>query len=158
MRASFFAGLLSGLAVCCGGGTDPPSAASSTHEHVAPHGGTLTELGEHFAQLETLFDPQGREVRIFVLDGHAERALQIAQAELEIELGDGPAAATILLSAVESALTGERAGATSEFQGSLPASAGAGPWTAVLRSIEVRGRRFENTELAIADSARARPR
>ena len=85
-----------------------------SHEHKAPHGGTLIAFGEEFAHLEIVLDEKIGKITAYVLDGEAEKSLQISQAEIEIEI-EKPKKFKVVLKAFENALTGEKVGATSEF-------------------------------------------
>jgi hypothetical protein len=88
------------------------------HEHVAPHGGTLIEIGQEFAHLECVFEPASARVTMFVLDGEAERPVRLADASIAIVLDAPPALASrpIELAAVADVLTGETVGDTSQFR------------------------------------------
>ena len=94
-----------------------PSASDDKkkgHVHEAPRGGTLVAFGEEFAHLELVLDQGTGKITAYVLDGEAEKAIQIKQEELEIEI-EKPKKLVLTLKAVESALTGEKVGNTSEF-------------------------------------------
>ena len=56
------------------------------HVHVAPHGGTLVELGDHIANIELVLDPATGILTGYMLDAHAENPLSIAQPEIEITI------------------------------------------------------------------------
>jgi hypothetical protein len=130
------------LAVLCACGTDAPTPAGGGHAHAAPNGGRLIELGDHFANLELLYDPSTGEARVHVLDAHAENYTRIAAPELSLERA-GHLPVTLRARATE--LSGERVGDCSRFEGVLedrPAQ-----WKARLAVIEVRGARFEQVEL-----------
>lgn len=85
-----------------------------SHEHHAPHGGTLVEIGEEFAHLELVLDSENGKLTGYVLDGEAEKSVRISQLQLEIEINE-PKPLTVRLLPVENSLTGEKEGATSEF-------------------------------------------
>jgi hypothetical protein len=99
---------------------DPRTSAASSidaHQHHAPHGGMLIELGGELAHVELVFDREAGALTAYVLDGEAEAPRRVAQATLPIVL-DAPsslAGRPLELHAVESALTGERVGDASEF-------------------------------------------
>lgn len=113
-----FALVLSG----CGGDSDIPEttvapAESAGHTHDAPHGGTLVELGAHEANLEFVFESATGKLTVFVLDAHAENPIRLSVESLGILFAyeDSGGVLETELSAVESALTGETVGDTSEF-------------------------------------------
>lgn len=123
----------------CGGEAPAPAPASGGHVHVAPNGGKLIELGDHVANLELLYDPSSGNLRVNVLDAHAEAHVRIKAPELVLVRDEAPA---LVLQALGSDLSGETVGDSSRFEGTLadkPAT-----WSARLPALEVRGVRFEN--------------
>src|SRR3954463_7317819 len=92
-------------------------APARSHEHHAPHKGTLIEFGEEFAHLELVIDQASGKITAYVLDGEAEKAVRVAQGTVEISVPktDKTDAFTITLKAQASALSGEKEGDTSEF-------------------------------------------
>jgi hypothetical protein len=149
--------------------TKPPNASKNTaaarhehnhaHHHHAPHGGTLIELGDHFAHLELVLDEKTGSLTAYVLDGEAEKGIRIAQPGLELTLhswdsgnltNSDSATMTVTLPAVANPLTGEKPGDTSEFSGrivptsSSPATSPSAitRFEATLSRITVRGREF----------------
>ncbi|MBM3749558.1 MAG: hypothetical protein FJW21_00045 [Acidimicrobiia bacterium] len=86
------------------------------HHHEAPHGGTLVEIGDHFAFLEFVHDSEAGSLTLYVLDGSAEKAVRITQPSVMFMLaGPGAAATPLELKARARAITGETVGDTSEF-------------------------------------------
>lgn len=81
------------------------------HEHKAPHGGSLVEIGDEFAHLELVLDADSGKLTAFVLDGEAEKSLRIRQKALVLKLG----ASSVTLRAEDNPLTGEKPGDCSEF-------------------------------------------
>ncbi len=140
-----------------GGTAGPPPDREREHVHVAPHGGHLIELGEHFANLELVLDRATGKLTAYVLDGHAGHALRIAQERIEIRPRPGadavPGAATrptaIELRAVQNALTGETAWNTSQFEGAAAGLEKQARFSGVVSKIEVLGRSFENVAFEI---------
>ena len=115
------------------------------HVHVAPHGGVLTELGDHYAQLEVVVDPAEGMVTLYVLDAEAQRAIRIGQSSVGVVATTGPSASISLqLTPVASALTGERAGEASEFRAQSDALRGATRVDVRIESVTVRGQSFDN--------------
>ncbi|MGD9652334.1 MAG: hypothetical protein AB7I96_08970 [Candidatus Dadabacteria bacterium] len=120
------------------------------HEHTAPHGGTLIVLGDEFAHLELVLDPEEGTLRGYVLDGEAESPVRIEQREIEVTItvpdtgGDVPASELPLrLSAVYNILTGEKEGDTSEFAVRSERLKGVKHFGAVITTITVKGREFQ---------------
>lgn len=56
------------------------------HHHHAPHHGSLTMLGDHVAQIELVVDAEAGKLEAYVLDGEAEKALTVDQAELDLSV------------------------------------------------------------------------
>ncbi len=117
---------------------------SETHEHAAPHGGTLIAFGEEFAHLELVLDAASGQITAYALDGEAEKSVQLAQEVIEIEV-EKPRKFTFKLVAQENALTGEKPGATSEFRGQSDVLKNVKEFNAKINSITIRGREFKNT-------------
>lgn len=115
----------------------------ATHEHHAPHGGTLVEFGEEFAHFEIVLDAATGELTAYALDGEAEKSIALTQAEIEIEI-EKPSRFVVKLEARENALTGETKGATSEFRGRSERLKNLKDFDAAVKSITIRGREFKN--------------
>ena len=69
----------SGTTTAYGFGDD---ASRHGEEHVAPHGGTLVELGDHQYHAEIAWDEKAKTITLYVLDGEAEKAVPISAIEL----------------------------------------------------------------------------
>lgn len=124
----------------------------SHHRHAAPHGGTLVVLGQEFAHLELVLDPETGELDVYVLDGEAERGVPVPQGRLEIEVRrDAGPPFRLGLGPVENVLTGEREGSTSHFAGRFARLRAASRFEAEIRRIEVRGRTFEGVSFEFPD-------
>ena len=96
-------------------------------------------LGSHAAQVEVVVDADQKKLVLYVLDGHAEHFLRIAQATVEMEVGYKGAKETIELKAVANAATGEKVGETSQFEAALPWAFEGVKFEATIKEIEVRG-------------------
>src|SRR5262245_43400376 len=108
------------------GGCDArePEKKAARQEHQAPHDGTLVELGKEFAHLELLLDASTGQVTGYVLDGEAEKPIRLDQKEITLKLRGKPEEARVVLKAVGSALTGEKPGDSSQFEGQADALKG----------------------------------
>ena len=134
--------------------------AAFAHEHKAPHGGTLVVFGNEFAHLELVLDAKAGKLTAYVLDGEAEKAVRIQQKEFELETkvlkkkssagGDGSevslAIVRVKLKAVSSALTGEKEGDSSQFEGQDAALKDAPDFDAVLKAITIKGKEFKDVK------------
>lgn len=94
------------------------------HHHEAPHGGTLISLGDHVAHLELKLDNETGTLKIWVLDGEAEKPLRIEAKTLTLRdvtavLDPRSSPQTppfdLTLDAVPNDLTGESIGDSSTF-------------------------------------------
>jgi hypothetical protein len=112
------------------------------HEHSAPHGGALIELGEEFAHVEIMLDAATGRLTAYALDGEAEKVIRIKQSEIEVAV-ESPAA-TIKLGGVANALTGETADDTSEFSGQSEMLKGATNFDGVIKTISIKGKEFKD--------------
>lgn len=116
---------------------------TTSHEHTAPHGGTLIAFGEEFAHLELVINAENGEIAAYALDGEAEKSVPLAQETIEIEI-EKPQKFKIKLEAVENSLTGEKRGATSEFRANAAQIKDLKEFDAKIKSITIRGREFKN--------------
>ncbi len=86
------------------------------HVHVAPHGGTLVELGEHEASLELIRDATAGKLTAYILDGHAENFLRIPSMGFQLVAQIQGRMETLSFKPVANPATGEKAGDTSQFE------------------------------------------
>ena len=154
--------LLCVAAIACGGEAPetvpvPPSSESAAaaadddgHAHTAPHWGVLVELGDHFAFLEVVLDPDAGSLTAYVLDAGAEQAVRIAQPSISVtfETPQALAGHTLVLAAKANVLTGETVGDTSEFSVMHPAFKGKTMLAALVGELTVKGQPFK--DLAVA--------
>jgi len=120
---------------------DHDHAHDHGHHHEAPRGGTLVELGDHVAHIEFLLDADIGLLRAYILDGHAEHPVPLAEPSLLLEITpeEGTESFSLALEAQANPLTGEAPGSTSEFAGQSDALIGAERFEATLPALEVRG-------------------
>lgn len=93
-----------------GAGTAP------THQHAAPHGGILIEVGDHQFNVELVHDAAAGTLTLYTLDAHAENFVRIAMPAIEIAINAGGQTRSLTLLPVANAATGETVGATSQYQ------------------------------------------
>lgn len=123
----------------------PIKTDKESHDHSAPHGGTLIAFGEEFAHLEIILDPSSGSVKAYALDGEAERSVRIVQDSIVVEI-NRPVKLAVKIEAVENSLTGDKRGSTSEFSGQDDGLKNVSEFDGRLKSISIRGRTFENVE------------
>ena len=141
--------LVAASVVACGGKVDEPPAK---HEHHAPHHGALEVLGDEFAHVELVLDPETGRLSAYVLDGEAENPVRIAQGSLRIHttgLAGGDTA--VVLNAVANALSGERTGDTSQFEAASERLKGVVSFAGSLETITVRGMKFDAVAIGYPD-------
>jgi len=118
------------------------------HHHVAPHGGALHEIGDHFAHLEFLLDSDTGVLTMYVLDGEAENAIRLEHETIAITVvPDEGEPLTLQLDAVASVLTGETVGNSSQFQVQSDELIGASKLRGTLDVLAIRGHTVENVEI-----------
>jgi hypothetical protein len=78
------------------------------------------ELGEEFAQVELVLDPEAGSLTAYVLDGDAEESVRLKQKTLTVTLEEGGVRQELVLQARGDVLTGETVGDTSEFSVAAP--------------------------------------
>jgi hypothetical protein len=121
----------------------PPEGA---HQHRAPHGGTLVELGSEFAHIELVLDSTTGTLTAYVLDGEAEESVRIQQPALKIAMRN-PATGAVEhfeLAARADLLTGETIGDTSEFSFTSPTLRGRAAVEGAIEDITVKGGEFHD--------------
>jgi|GEM_PF-150238 len=91
-------------------------SAHSAHVHVAPHGGTLVEIGEHVYNVELLRDRSAGKLTAWILDAHAENFVRVKATELALVAMPGGQYTPLKLRAVANPATGETVGDTSQFE------------------------------------------
>ena len=116
------------------------------HEHHPPHQGTLVELGEEFAHLEVVLDAKTGTLTAYSLDGEAEKAVRLKQAEIVIAISGVKGLETLALKAQESPLTGEKPGDSSEFSVQADALKGVAKFDGIVKAVTTRGTDFKNVK------------
>ena len=122
-------------------------AGAHGHHHVAPHGGALVALGDHFAHLELVFDAGEDRLTLYVLDGAARDGVRVTLPELRLRIRTEREELPLVLEPVERALTGETRGDSSEFSAVVPALRGAAHFEATVAAIRLKGQDY--TEVVI---------
>jgi hypothetical protein len=119
-------------------------AEEDGHAHTAPHGGSLIEFGEEFAHLELVLDRDTGRLTAYALDGEAERPVRLSQLAiaLTVTLPDVLRPIPVELQPVENALTGEKAGDTSQFSTTVEELKGRSSFNGQVDNLAIRGRSF----------------
>jgi len=124
-------------------------AGHSAHVHVAPHGGTLVELGDHAYNVELLRDKAAGKLTVWVLDGHAENFVRIPSATIELVAMPGGKFTPLSLKAVANPATGEKVGDTSQFEVQADWLKTAGEFSGIV-TVEIKGTKFEKVPYHLA--------
>lgn len=119
------------------------STEDEHHVHIAPNGGTLLELGDHFANLEFVVDPKVGELTAYVLDDHAENRLPIDQQDLRVQVALGGIEVSMALTGVPNPLNpGDNRFA--EFRGQNDRLIDQKRFDVTVVSVTVKGQKFTN--------------
>jgi hypothetical protein len=120
----------------------------ASHAHEAPHGGSLIELGEEFAHLELVLNAETGRLTVYALDGEAETPVRLAQPSIAmvVTMPNVLRPIDVTLEPVENALTGEKAGDTSQFVAIVPELKGRKAFRGTVTSLTLRGQLFSGVE------------
>lgn len=149
-RLPLFFTLAAGLLLAAGCHRhDHDHAHGHGHVHVAPHGGTLVELGDHQFNLELLLDRQTGMLQAFVLDAHAENFVRVDWRTLELTFRLEAGFETLLLNAMTDELTGETVGNTATFAASAPWLQRGAALAGVVPALTIRGQSVPSATFVI---------
>jgi hypothetical protein len=120
-----------------------------SHEHHAPHHGSLQVMGEEFAHYELTLDPASGTLTVYVLDGEAEKPVRVKAKVLLFKLTPRGTKkpVRVVAKAVANELTGETVGDTSQFEATVTVLKGVTAVDGVLLLGEVKGRVFKNLKI-----------
>jgi hypothetical protein len=127
-------------------------SAHGEHVHVAPHGGTLIEIGDHAYNLELLRDKAAGKLTAWVLDGHAENFVRLPAREIAFVAMPGGTYTPITLKAVGNSATGETVGDTSQFEFQADWLKTAGTFAGIF-TVEIKGTVFKDVAFVLDDDA-----
>jgi len=125
-------------------------SAHAKHVHTAPHGGTLIELGEHAFNLELVRDAAAGKLTVYLLDGHAENFVRISAPSFEIVATIAGAKQKLTLLAVANAATGEKVGATSQFEVTADWLKTTAAFDGVITALTIRDNSFKSVPFGFA--------
>lgn len=85
------------------------------HAHQPQFGGTLVELGDHFANVEFVYLAEEGELSVYTLGAHAEATVPSPTEEVSATITAGDDEFTVTLLPQVSASTGDKVGSSSHF-------------------------------------------
>ena len=139
------------FATACSKSTDQPKTGKSAHGehvHVAPHGGTLIEIGDHAYNVELLRDPAAGKLTAWVLDAHAENFVRLKAPELAFIAMPGGQFTPVALRAVANPATGETVGNTSQFEVQAEWLKTAGAFSGIF-TVEINGTVYKDVAFSV---------
>lgn len=145
-----FLGALSLVAFSACGKKADSGETHGAHVHVAPHGGTLVELGEHAYTLELVRDTAAGKLTAYVFDGHVENFVRLPSPTLELIAMPGGIYTPVTLKAVANPSTGETVGDTSQFEVHADWLKTAGEFAGIF-TVEIRGNKFEQVAFSLPE-------
>lgn len=137
-------------------GEEKHEGGHSAHDHPAPHGGQLVELGEHGSgfNLELVLHEQGF-LQIYVLDAHVQNFVRISANSIDIEITDQNGTEKIITcEPVEDPITGETVGNTSLFTSTERINKFL-PLKGIINKIDIMEFPYENVEINFSGKAQA---
>ncbi len=154
LRATLASLLLLTVAACSKHDSHAGHNHGTAHVHTAPHGGTLVELGQHAFNLELVLDPAAGKLTAYLLDGHAENFVRISAPSFEITATVAGAKQTLTLAAVANAATGEKVGATSQFEATADWLKNAPAFEGTIAALTIRDNAFKAVPFKVAPPAK----
>ena len=84
----------------CGDKADPkgPEDKGEAHEHKAPHGGEILELGKEEGHVELVHDDAAGKITLYVYGTSLDKPVHVEKPTLTLQLKDGTAAEVALTS------------------------------------------------------------
>jgi hypothetical protein len=144
LRLALTALLIGGPSACSKTKHDSDSKEGHGHHvHVAPHGGTLVEIGDHQFNLELVRDAATGTLHAYVLDAHAENFVRLPLPALAMIASVGDRKHPLTLQAAANLATGETAGDTSQFSAQADWLKTTASFEVVVPELSIRGTRFE---------------
>jgi hypothetical protein len=126
------------------------TSAPAEHEHHAPHGGSLVEIGEEFAHLELVLDPDEGKLTIYALDGEAEKSVRLKQSSIAMGIVDQGSTVNVELLAVANVLSGETIGDSSQFEAVIDSLRTAKKFQGEFAAVTIKGQTFEHVKFDFA--------
>jgi hypothetical protein len=113
-------------------------------QHVAPHSGGLTALGEEAAHLEVVLEKATGKVDVYLLDGEAAAAEKTEKRQRLVLRLSAPIELDVELEPVADALTGETEESTSRFHATVDALKGKDTLRGSIAQIDLKGQTYQD--------------
>jgi hypothetical protein len=154
LRAFLASLLLCTLAACGKHDSHAGHNHGTGHAHAAPHGGTLVELGSHAFNVEFVHEPAAGKLTAYLLDGHAENFVRISAPSFDISATVAGTKQTLTLAAVANPATGEKVGATSQFEATADWLKTAPAFEGTITALTIRDNPFKGVAFKLAPAAK----
>lgn len=135
------------LLASCG---DAPPDGAAGHGHEPLYGGVLVEIGDHFANVELVFDAREGRLDLYSLDAHAEEHVRLTAEAIDCVLALDGEEVRLRLRPVASALSGERPGDTAHFAAQADRLRGRTRVEGRIERLETMGQAFASIPFAAA--------
>lgn len=155
VRLGFAAATLAAVAACSGGaeGHEAEGEEEHHHAHAAVFGGTLVELGNHFANLEFACDAETGEVELYTWDAHVQSDQRSSTEAISLNItphhhgeGDAPEPFTMTLAPRVTKTSGETVGDSSKFTGQHDSLKGLDHFGVVVAEVTLKGETFKDVD------------
>jgi hypothetical protein len=127
-----------------------PAEKHKEHEHNAPNGGVLVELGEEFAHLEFVNDNVNNKIICYVYDGSLSSGLKAKQSNLTAEILGEKENNLITFKAVVNELANDTADSSSQYEADFKFEKGK-KINLRIRKIVLKNIIFENIEASLME-------
>ena len=117
------------------------------HVHKAPHGGHLVEIGHHAYSVELVRDAEKGQLRAYVLDGHAEKYVDVSESSFDMVATIGAKQERLKLQRTPAAGK-PLSQASSVFEGTAEWMKTATNFNAVIPTITLQGKTFKDVKVA----------
>jgi hypothetical protein len=130
--------LLCGLSLAaCPAKEEKKGGGEEAHEHKAPHGGEVLELGNEEGHLEMIHDHDGGKVTVYVFSTGFDKPISVAKPTITIQQKDGTSA-DVPLTAVE-----PKADGTAHQWKGEHAALKSDPWDGRIR-LQIAGKNYQS--------------
>ena len=156
LRAGFAVLALTAAAACSQGeaGHDAGGEEEHHHAHAAQFGGSLVELGDHYANLEFVCDAETGAVELYTWDAHVQTSQRSTTESLSLSItphyhgeeGEGVEPFTMSLAPRVTKTSGETVGDSSKFTGQHDSLKGLDHFSVIVAEVTLKGQTFTDVE------------